>query len=203
MIMCVACLCCTSFALAQIDPDPDGIGVYFDTAATVNYIDAPPGFPVEFYIIITNPTEPAMIGWECSLEIQPQGGYVSYVLTNPPGGGAINVETPPNFVVGYSVPFPMSPATVVATGTIIVTSARTNYTFRLHPAPNPSAGPWDGCYLPLYVTTTYGFVPLHYSCGWEQPAPDCVPNIVAAINGGEEPTAAENTTWSQIKALYE
>jgi hypothetical protein len=57
-------------ASAQIDPDPDGIGIYADLGATLTSVTAAPEQPFEVYLMITRPSRlEDIIAWECSLVV--------------------------------------------------------------------------------------------------------------------------------------
>jgi hypothetical protein len=83
-------------AFAQLDPDDDGIGVYFDPCACVNCISMDFGNRTA-YIVITHPTSPQGVGgWECAMWPE---GPVSLTGVDIQGQ-AINIGTAPEYVVG-------------------------------------------------------------------------------------------------------
>ena len=54
---------------AQIDPDPDGIGIYADLEGTVNHVDAAVDTELSLYILATNITaEGGMWKWQLRVE---------------------------------------------------------------------------------------------------------------------------------------
>jgi hypothetical protein len=55
---------------AQLDPDPDGIGIYFDTAAQVNCLNDVYG-SIRGFLIITHPSiETGISGWTCHVDYE-------------------------------------------------------------------------------------------------------------------------------------
>jgi len=101
-------------AFAQLDPDDDGIGIYFDPCACVNCLDLAPGEHLG-YLVITHPTSAEGVGgWEATITSTGPGVVTEWELL----GNTINVATRPNeFIVGLGEPAinPYSfPAVVVA-----------------------------------------------------------------------------------------
>ncbi|MEN8005499.1 MAG: hypothetical protein ABFS42_00680 [Candidatus Krumholzibacteriota bacterium] len=105
-----------------IDPDDDIMGVYFDLNADNHCLTIPPSVPFMAYIILTNPTAPAINAYELGLTVAvPTGmeasifrlastianGVVSGVDvgTNGPLGG--------DFIVGLAAPLPSQLAVVL------------------------------------------------------------------------------------------
>lgn len=115
-------------SLAALDPKLDSFGVYFDTAATVNYQCAPIGtMPVRAYIMLVNPTTPIkgfelayrIDGWMEGIVVDPDTGaqipqgFVRTLQTKA-GGSLIDVGDSRNggagsFAVGYATLRPATP----------------------------------------------------------------------------------------------
>ncbi|MEN8005466.1 MAG: hypothetical protein ABFS42_00500 [Candidatus Krumholzibacteriota bacterium] len=121
MVLLLACLTATS-VLAVIDPDPDSIGIYFDTAAEDNCLIVPAGIPFMAYLILTNPTAPAINAYEFGLENVVPAGMESlfYRLATTPGnrvwaGPPIpgNNHLGGDFVVGLPYSIVAEPATIL------------------------------------------------------------------------------------------
>ena len=51
-------------AMAQIDPDPDGMGIYFDLAGTLLYRASRTASIVDVYLLVTNPSYDQVAGLE-------------------------------------------------------------------------------------------------------------------------------------------
>jgi len=185
------CVLMTSGVLAQVDPDPNGLGIYFDENATLVSMTVEEGTEtVTAYLILTNPSvEGNLIHWAA--------GISSYLDT--PGNAAItgfnvhghnlaiNMPGSANWIFEVSVnddpPFPTTENTILAEIMI-----------------------WPMVYdvpINLYVTLGYesggygtdnGGAEFHPSSGdWNLP--------VAVING-QAPVATESYTLSRVKSLY-
>ncbi len=101
-------------AFAQLDPDADGIGIYFDPCACVNCLDLPAGENLG-YVVITHPSSAMGVGgWEAEITNTGPGVVTQMELL----GDAIDVGTRPNeYIVGLGTPLtnPYTfPAVVVA-----------------------------------------------------------------------------------------
>ncbi|MCB1183824.1 hypothetical protein KDM41_10350 [bacterium] len=82
--------------LAQLDPDDDGIGVYFDPCACVNCITMDVG-PQRAFLVITHPTSPqGVAGWECKMWMTGPAVMTGIDLQ----GQEINIGTAPEYIVG-------------------------------------------------------------------------------------------------------
>ena len=94
-------------ALSQVDPDDDGIGIYFDLTAET-YCDAvTASVPFDAYLILTRATaEAGVSGWECQLEFS----SLVFALNWGYQGQAVNAAVPPEFAVGLAAPLPWQPA---------------------------------------------------------------------------------------------
>ena len=192
ILTCLACLALTGSTMAQIDPDQDQIGVYFDTGATIFCIEYPVGAPQPAYLCITNPSyiggdDEAVSGWECSVEVTEGVFVLAWILTE----GAVNVASPPHFIVGLATPLPWSPIIVLMEMQVGI-FAPGAVEFTLHPAEPSSFDPPSPGYAagddPGHL------IPLGYSVGGEF--------VCAVINGECTPVGIEESTWGGIKAIY-
>jgi hypothetical protein len=68
VVLLLASLVATS-AFAVLDPDPDMMGIYFDTNADNNCLTSPSGVPFSAYLILTNTTAPAINAYELGLTV--------------------------------------------------------------------------------------------------------------------------------------
>jgi hypothetical protein len=177
--------------LAQIDPDSDGFGMYFDLDATDNCVPWPAG-PVYVYLILTNASEPTGIsGWECHVTYTVPAGCFEVGWTLP--AGSLNVSTAPDFVVGLAAPVPNAPTIQLATLCILVFCVPSIY-FYVGPADTPS--------IPGFAAYAAGensdrLIPMYPSSGnsnWP----------VAGMNIDCEfpPFSTEDETFGGIKAMY-
>jgi hypothetical protein len=189
-LFCMALLAGNAFA--QLDPDDDGIGVYFDPCACVNCLTLEAGSHTG-YLVITHPTSPDGVGgWEAKITVEGPAFVTNWDLL----GNAINVATRPDeFIVGVSEPLynPYSfPAVVVAILDILILNTDDPVNFYI-----------DGIYFashpsgqPAYLDgIDYDIIkPLQQATG----GPDYP---VATING-ECAVAVTEETMDGIKALY-
>jgi len=182
----------TGNAFAQLDPDDDGIGVYFDPCACVNCLELDQGEHLG-YVVITHPTSPAGIGgWEAAIWAEGPGYITNWDLL----GDSINAAVRPDeFIVGLGTPLhnPYSfPAVVVAIINLLIVDTAEPINFYI-----------DGVYFashesgqPAYLDgDDYNLIkPLQQSTGGAD-------YPVATING-ECAVATESVTIDGIKALY-
>jgi hypothetical protein len=184
-LICLAgCLLIAPAVQAQLNPDPDNVGIFFDTEATVNCIEVI-GTPIECYIIIIAPSEPSGIGgMEAYFEIP---SWVFFLGLNCPG----NIIPPPNwpdFQIVVNEPWPAAPSVVICSFNLF-TTVPTPAFLTIHDA-SYYAGDDLEQVIPLDPTT-------HYDAFGN-------PNPVAGINVGADmcPVFDEGTTWGALKALY-
>ncbi|MFH1842269.1 MAG: hypothetical protein ABIF77_03610 [bacterium] len=185
------CLLCLSNAIAQLDPFPDRIGMYFDADGLVVCHDFIGG-PVTMYLVLTECTAPSGVsGWECHVDYSvPSGNFeMGWTLV----GDAINVSTDPDFCVGLASPLPGAEAIVLATYGILVFTTEEMW-FRVREANLPSisgypcyaAGDDPGCLIALQ--------------------PVCDDEANAGLNAGTGCSwcivPSTPTTWGQLKAQY-
>ena len=192
LLLAMGTLLVSGQALAQVDPDDDMIGVYFDPGATI-YCEQGimpgqygPGF---LYLVITKPSAPGGVsGWECRLEIGP----CMFVLDWGYQGLAINAATPPEFAVGLAAPLPAAPAVILLDMTIFVTCLDCTWIY-VKPTYSPSI---PG--VPVYVDgdDVGHLIPLGQSTG----GPD---EPVAGVNCDcPPPIPTEQDTWGTLKTMY-
>ena len=185
----------TTAVLAAIDPQPDGIGVFFDTEASA--LCHPPGSRVDCYLMMTNLSGPWVRAWTCAVDIDTNLPAVSLGQWSLYGGIDVSgTEEDPatlvkRFIVGMeSYPEPIDGNVVVATRTMFPMSSTDEVSFRIFPTPDF----WGPCQL-CYVHTLGFETPLHVVNGDTD-----VPQTF--ITSGDCVVANEDITWSQLKALY-
>ena len=191
VIALILVTCVAGYAQAVLDPDEDGIGVYFDPCGGSNCVDLGPGEQLA-YLLITHPSAPmGVAGWECSVNLEGPVGFTFFELE----GQNINIASlPGEFIVGLSEPLinPYSfPVVVIAQihVNVLDTSAPVDFyigSTYFHSLPNK---------VPAYVDGGTGKLKeLRQSTG----GPDFP---VASINGNCA-VATETETWGGIQALY-
>jgi len=100
-------------AMAQIDPDDNMIGVYFDMDATqVEFVGSSGNF--SGYVCATHPTYEAIYAWEAAIFVDNQGlaGFVNHVGV-PEGVDGLQIGTAPNIIMAFAEPIPAAPVTVI------------------------------------------------------------------------------------------
>jgi hypothetical protein len=178
-------------AFAQLDPDDDGIGVYFDPCACSNCVSMDVG-PNVAYVVITHPTSPqGVFGWEAEVTMEGPAFLLNFDLI----GQTVNVGTPPEYIVGITEPQinPYKfPAIVIAVLDIFIsdTSAPVNFFIdgiRFHSLPNRVPAYLDGA-DPSTIKE------LRQATGG--------PDIPVSTINGDCAVAIENESWGGVKALY-
>ena len=178
---------------AQVDTDPDGIGIYFDQGATANSAVVAEGTDtVDAYLILTNPSlEGNLDFWTC---------YVSTYLDDPNQGttifgGPVNgtnlivSNMPGGFSWGFRVspysdpPLEATSTTVLAVLQVLIFDFNTPIFLYIRGADSDVG----------YSVGSEGAAMSPSSGSWDLP--------VAAING-EAPVATESQSWGQLKSLY-
>ena len=179
-------------AYAQLDPDDDGIGVYFDPCACNNCISMDVGSHRAF-LVITHPTSPAGVhGWEAKLWATGPMFITGVGLQ----GANINVGVLPNeYIVGVVDPLinPFTyPAVVIATIDFYLSATAPAAQFWIdgvmfHSLPEKQPAYLDG-------SDTNVIKKLQQSTGGRD-------FPVATING-DCAVAVEGETWGGVKALF-
>lgn len=184
-----------SSAQATVDPDPDGIGVYFDAEADIHEIVVPVSVPFFAYVILTNPSAPEIMGYEFSAtRAIPAGmetmvfvldeiwhGYNEILPVEPPEQGG-------NFMIGWGTPEPTSPATILVTWQIMLLAPLV-MDFHI----GPSTGDF-GTNGQLTYDTPTGPVSMHVSSG--------APALPVATVNGSGIVPASSTSFGSLKALF-
>lgn len=193
LVVILACLAMANLAFAVADPDPDGIGIWFDMTADTNFIEVPANSMVPTYLIISNATAASVGGWECTIMWDATVAMVLGAWTY--AGSALNIYGEPEFAVGLATPIPTSEATLLVQCTLFVLNAAGTM-ITVGPSPVPSTP--DG--VPLYVDgeDLNHLILLQNSTGY---GPDGSINACASINQGPI-SATEEATWGQVKSLW-
>lgn len=172
-------------ARGALDPDPDSLGLYFDTAANSNCAALQPWTTGGFYLVLCNPTA-AVEGVACSIELV----GVTYGLTTfQPRPGATNEVASTTVVRISSWPFPLAPGPIMfgTWGLLLMEPGRLDCHLRPHPDPSL---PRD---LPVIRRDGQWLL-----CGT---ASGNVDLPVAALNG-DCPVADQTTSFGAVKSLF-
>nr|MEE4269059.1 hypothetical protein [Candidatus Krumholzibacteria bacterium] len=189
MVFCFCLALIAMSASAQVDPGPNGLGLYADMDGMVNRLDTEPGM-VELYLLATNVTEPNVSGWEFALNYSPSSLYFAgYTIPY----SNVNVGTFPSFTVGLAEPIPQAPVMHLMTLNVGVSNMEPAAIYLMAPA-LPVGGSL-GNDLPAFITA-----PDFYITAF-QPSSGSVNAPVFRING-DAPVATEPATWGGVRALY-
>lgn len=121
VVLLLASLVATS-AFAQIDPDPDSMGIYFDLGATDNCWSTGASIPFFAYLVLANPTAPEINAYELGMElVVPAGmeGMVFRLASTIANGAVSGVDVGENdalggdYIVGLAAPLPASDVLVL------------------------------------------------------------------------------------------
>lgn len=191
VVMLLASLFVANVALAVVDPDDNMMGIYFDMNADTYCMAVGPYAPFDAYVMLTNPTFPAVFGYEFGFTYE--GNLLfSGVALNGTGpidvGGAVG-----NHIVGLGAPLAATPATLLATLTLIPLATTPIY-FDLFGATPASIG--DGS-LPVILLENSGIATMGLSTG--------IGNFNAVLNYDgpcEDIVASDEASWDAVKSLY-
>lgn len=177
-------------AAAQLDPGPDGIGLYADLEGNVNGLLEGTG-QHDLYLLLTGFSGEVGLGaWELQLDYDPSIYMVGYAIPY----AYLNFGTGPEFIVGLGFPMVPAPAMHLATITFMVPGSEPEGIF-IKPATYIEGGSM-GNYLPCYVNlpNTGELRPMYPSSG-------SVDLPVFRFNA-EAPVATESASLDRVKALY-
>jgi len=179
-----------SSSWAQLDPGPDGIGVYFDTEATSVQLTVDESvFSVPAYLVLTNPTlEGTLYYWEATVDGGCGEGYLSPEIT----GSAVNagniVQNMPGqgffSFVSYATGFP---PTDLSNSAVVLAELDVSGPFYQA----ASVCVWEGAFYAESGTNSAVMNPSPGS--WDSP--------MAVING-PAPVANEAMSWGGVKGLF-
>lgn len=192
VLLCLASLTVAGSGFAQADPDPNGIGLYFDADATITCVDLAPDFvnpQMIGYLVITNPTESSGIAaFECNLSLVGAAALGSPQWTVP----AINVGTGGDLLVGFSAPLPAAPVVVLAQYSATIFAPAPAQIF-ITPVQNTEPTvPGEMVYSP--ADDPGNFQILRQSTGGI--------DVAVFVINGDCPVASDNDTWGGVKSMY-
>ena len=186
-------------AFATIDPDPDQIGVYFDTNADVTCIAMESSVPFWVYVIITRPTSPEIHGVEFSLCEVVDPGMEGMLFRLSPIWENYNPDIMPvldgdwcneGVAAGFFGPIVPQGDNALLVSIQYMMIATMTVDFHLGPMSAPSIpnGP------PAYLGAGDEIIPLGVSSG--------DPDLPVATVNGCSIIAVENVDFGSIKCLY-
>ncbi len=185
-------------ASAVIDPDPNGIGVYFDLAADQNQTWAPANVPFFAFVILTNPTGDEIQGFEFAYHISVPPGMEALLLRLQMGWPPqvlLDLTLPiydtfSDEIVGVtSTPIPASSAVILLTWQFLLLAPPMEAQFYL----GPTCGEISSNGRLTFVSET-GPVAMNLSTGG--------PDIPVAIINGDAVVPIASSSFGSLKALY-
>jgi hypothetical protein len=178
-----------SVALAQIDPGPDGIGIYADMEAMANSAVAGEGI-LELYLLVTGHEADGIGAWEMRLNYDGPINHIGHLIPY----NSINVGQWPDYIVGVVEFIPPAPVMHLMTLTFMVVGTEPASIY-VEPASVPVGGSL-GNNLPVYVN---GLV--HEDLRNLYPSSGSIDLPVFRLNG-EAPVATDPVSWDRVKAMY-
>ena len=169
------------------------MGLYFDREAQSACLDATtlaPYAAFELYVILLNPTFPALYGFEFGMSVEGPGLLIEAQVENP---NFVDVGSLGNHTIGFGVPTPMLDVNILLTFTIrYMSTVNETVCFVLR-------GSMPSSLDPLYPTALLeGGVLL--SMGVVPSGPGgCTAIIDAALCNT---TATDSASWDSLKSLY-
>jgi len=186
----LSCLLFATCALAQIDPHPDGIGIYADLEGTEVSIQAEVGeiFPV--YLLMTRPsTELGIASW-AAMVVAPLNCQI--LAWNIQGGPYLSYASPPEFTVCFTEYPSPQPIMHLLTFYCQMTNEYPGY-FRVVGAPI-NGPPFDEA--PCYLVED-DFETPHFMHGY----PNGIGEPMFAVNDDLTPVNAMSLT--SVKSLFQ
>ena len=188
MLFLLMAMLIAASAFAIVDPDDDMMGFYFDLEADYPCIeDAAPYSTHDLFLIVTRPTFDEILGFEAGFTIEGEGMVLSVEFSVE---NFINVGTNDNMIVGFGEPLPTTPATLLATLSVMYMDTTMGPLFFYLHGSEPSS--MD----PLYpVVLLDGGV-------LQSMGISAAVGPTAQVNGGCLVVATDNVSFDSIKSLY-
>lgn len=192
-IYLVAMLSIAGCAFAQVDPEPDGIGIYFEMGGVVRETTTTVSFEaVTAYLLITNPGSADPIsGWEAVVGVDGSTVAPSWTL-------AIGMDNDPDpwifdVAIGPSPLLPAGPTVLLATWTGFVMNPADLVAFTVTGVPGSPSFPDSPGYFTEWIVPQLH--PLHVT--------NCAGDIVAMVNGICTDTVGnEDMAFTTLKTLF-
>lgn len=188
-LILVCLLLSTATAVAQVDPNPDGIGIYADMDGLTNQVNIEIGKPLEAYLLLTRPSGAGALGaWECNVVVPDNVTIWGWSFPAP---GTICISTPPTICVGV---YPrIAYGNVVHLATFILTPLDSSPAqFYIEEYPNT-----QGVTKPRYLDTDDSSDGVIIEMN---PYPSG--NDVATFTVNPSALPVSNTSWDGMKALF-
>ena len=177
-------------AWGQLDPGPDGLGLYLDMEGTINHVQQESGF-LEVHLLLTGcSNEQGLAAWEAGIAFDGPLEFAGYQLPDH----CFSLIRFPDLVVGMDYHFfPQQPILHLLTLYFHVNGPEVGNIYLGSISTFDGSGSM-GNYLPVYAAPSGEMAAMHPSSG-------SVDLPVFRVNG-EAPVATTSATMDEIKALY-
>jgi hypothetical protein len=189
-VFCVLLSLTAGAAFAQLDPGPDGIGIYADMDAAINRLEAAEGESFELHVLVTGLDAIGIGAWEMSLYYEGPVMNIGHLIPYQ----HISVGIWPSFTIGVMDYLPAAPVIHLMTLTFMITGEGPADLY-IQAAHVPEGGSM-GNDLPVFVNGM-----IHEDLRPMYPSSGSVDLPVFRFNG-EAPVATSPASWSSVKALF-
>lgn len=203
VVLLLASVVATS-AFAVIDPDPNGIGIYFDLTADVNCSEQAPSIPFWAYLVLTNTTAPTVSAYEIGYRnVGPGPGQLFRLNSLIANGDMTGLDLGDNadplegdHIVGLSAPIPGDAATVLHSWQYMLLAPVSMDMYISSASQSSIVGPWP---VILNAETSTLFNAFNSTGGPPEEGEPFPP--VASVNG-DCVVAVEEASFGSVKSLF-
>ncbi len=191
-----------SSAFAVVDPDPNGIGIYFDVTANETSLTINPSIPFNAYLILTNTDAPAISAYEVGYRnVVPAGmeGLLFRLASTIANGVVTGLDLGDSsdilagdHIVGLAAPLVAGPATVLHAWQYMILSPDMTMEMYISAASQSSL---PGIYPVILNSDSSTLFQAYHSTGIDGDLP------VAGVNG-PVPVAVEDASFGSVKSLF-
>lgn len=195
-----------SSAFADFDPDPNGIGVYFDVEALDNCLVVGPSVQFNAYLILTNTTAPSVSAYEVGYTNMVPAGeenslfrLASLIANGVVSGldlGDSSDILAGDHIVGLAAPLVASNATILHTWTFMLTSPTITMEMYISEASQSSI---DGIYPVVLNADDSTLFQAYHSTGLDE---EGNANPVATVNIDDCVVGVEEVSFGSVKSLF-
>ncbi len=198
LLAALSVVVCAGAALAACEDVENGLGVYFDEGIwEQDCFVAPVGTLFTMYVVLRNPTMPALAGFEFDWRIADAPATLFTTACHVPG--TIDWWACENFHIGYTQPRPAE-ETMVLVELTLVTTAFLDDMFAVQ------AGPASPSSLPGFPAIAGGdpleILPMNFCEGEPDAEGWSTPGLATVTSLECEGVPVESMAWSSIKTLY-
>jgi hypothetical protein len=203
LVVLLLAILVASSAFAVVDPDPNGVGIYFDLTADDNCKMTGPSIPFNAYLILTNTDAPSISAYEVGYRIVVPAGMEGLVfrLASTIANGAVgglDLGDSSNIlegdhIVGLAAPLVAGPATVLHAWQYMILSPTVTMEMFISSASQSSI---EGIYPVILNSATSTLFQAFHSSGIAGDLPVATVNIIDCVVGVEE------ASFGSVKSLF-